>query len=166
MEIRRIGLSVLLLILLGTLSSCGFFGNRVLGQGKGSAGNEEWLTEYEAYEDQKAHTAMDGGAMVTTGLKIRNLPDFCWTEEDYTPEKYAIRNGGFQQLESGEVVYIRFSDGLQRGSIWAWGDGKKCYYLDENGFLARNRYAVDGFYAGSDGSWDRSVTRKQPQNHE
>ena len=138
-------------------AGCGIFGSGP----KTPNPDEEWLTEYEAYEDQTAHTGMDGGAFVTTGLKIRNLSEFCWVEADYTPAKYAISNGAFETLENGEVVYVRYADGLRRSSIWV-ASGGKYYYMDEKGFLARDAYAIDGFWAGSDGSWDPSIPRKFP----
>lgn len=118
---------------------------------------DDWLTEWEAYEDQMARTGMDGGALATTGLRIRDPRDVCREEEYYMPDRYAIRNGGFKTLESGEEIYVRYADGLQRRSVWVHGD--KCYFVDESGCKAHDIYAFDGFYAGADGSWDMDVPR-------
>lgn len=127
--------------------------------GPGPRGDDqEWLTEQEAYEDQTAHTAKDGGAFVTWGLKIRDPRDISAEEGDYRPYTYAINNGSFQTLESGEVIYVRHADGMQRRSIWA-RDGGKCLFLDESGCLAHDTYAFDGFWAGNDSAWDESVPR-------
>ena len=49
--------------------------------------DDPWLTEYEAYEDQIAHTGMDGGAFITTGLRIRDPREVC-REEDIFPGGY------------------------------------------------------------------------------
>ena len=119
--------------------------------------NDPWLTEYEAYEDQIAHTGMDGGAFITTGLRIRDPREVCREEDGYTPETYAISNGSFEMLQSGEAIYVRHADGLQRRSVWVSED--KCYFVDESGCKAHDTYAFDGYYAGPDGAWDPSVPR-------
>ena len=124
---------------------------------KPPAGDDPWLTVWEAYEDQTARTGMDGGAFVTTGLKIRDPREVCREEGDYTPATYAIRNGRFETLESGEEIYVRHEDGLQRRSVWVKGD--KCYFVDESGCKAHSIYAFDGYYAGPDGAWDAGVPR-------
>lgn len=121
-------------------------------------GGDLWLTEYEAYEDQTAHTGMDGGAFVVPGLRIRDPRDINAKEDGYTPAKYALTNGQFEQLESGETVYRRLADGVLRRSTWIWDDGK-ILLMDESGCLAHETYAFDGFYAGPDACWDESVTR-------
>lgn len=120
-------------------------------------GDEPWLTEYEAYEDQIAHTGMDNGAFVTSGLKIRDPKEVCREEGDYVPSKYAISNGSFEMLESGESIYVRHSDGMQRRSVWVSED--KVYFVDESGCKAHDIYAFDGYYAGPDGAWDPDVPR-------
>ena len=107
---------------------------------------DDWLTESEAYEDQTAHTGMDGGALVVPGLRIRD------------PRDDAIRNGSFKMLQSGEEIYVRYADGLERRSVWVHHDNK-CCFVDESGCKAHDIYAFDGFYAGSDGSWDMDVPR-------
>ena len=116
-----------------------------------------WLTPYEAYEDQNARTGMDGGAFVTFGLKIRDPREVCREEGDYIPTTYAIHNGSFETLESGETIYTRHEDGLQRRSVWAASD--RCYFVDESGCIAHDIYAFDGYYAGADGTWDENVPR-------
>lgn len=118
---------------------------------------DEWLTEWEAYEDQMAHTGMDGGAFVTNGLRIRDPREICREEGNYMPNTYAISNGRFETLGSGGEIYVRYADGLQRRSVWVRED--KCYFVDESGSKACDIYAFDGFYAGADGSWDRDVPR-------
>ena len=118
-----------------------------------------WLTEWEAYEDETAHTAMDGGAFVTTGLRIRDPQEVCREEGDYVPGTYAISNGRFETLESGEEIYVRHADGLRRRSVWV-NEGK-CYFVDESGCKAHDIYAFDGYYAGPDGAWDADVPRLQ-----
>lgn len=120
-------------------------------------GDDPWLTESEAYEDQTAHTGMDGGAFVTWGLKIRDPREICQEEGEYIPSTHAIRTGSFETLESGEDIYIRHADGLQRRSVWVAEE--KCYFVDESGCKAHDIYAFDGYYAGPDGSWDSSVAR-------
>ena len=119
---------------------------------------DDWLTEWEAYEDQTAHTGMDGGALVVPGLRIRDPRDVCREEEYYIPDKYAIRNGSFKMLQSGEEIYVRYADALERRSVWVHHNNK-CYFVDESGCKAHDIYAFDGFYAGSDGSWDMDVPR-------
>lgn len=138
-------------ILAGSLSSCGFRTRRP------PAGDDPWLTPYEAYEDQTAHTAKDGGAFVTWGLKIRDPRDLCREEDGYVPSTHAISNGSFETLESGESIYVRHEDGLQRRSTWVKTD--RCYFVDESGCLARDTYAFDGYRAGADGAWDPAVPR-------
>lgn len=112
---------------------------------------DDWLTEWEAYEDQTAHTGMDGGALVVPGLRIRDPRDVCREEEYYIPDKYAIRNGSFKMLQSGEEIYVRYADALERRSVWVHHNNK-CYFVDESGCKAHDIYAFDGFYAGSDGT--------------
>lgn len=77
----------------------------------------------------------------------------------YTPERYAIKagdNGGkFETLESGEEAYS-FPSGVYARSQWV-KDGGKLYYVDVSGCKMKDNYAHDGFYVGSDGSWDKSV---------
>lgn len=119
--------------------------------------DDPWLTEYEAYEDQTAHTSMDGGAFVTSGLRIRDPREICREEGAYTPETYAIRNGSFETLQSGEAIYVRHADGMQRRSVWVAED--KCFFVDESGCKAHDIFAFDGYYAGPDGTWDPSVPR-------
>jgi len=119
---------------------------------------EPWLTEYEAYEDQTAHTGMDGGAFVVPGLRIRDPRDVSATE-GHTPAHYALNNGTFETLQSGEVVYRRLADGMLRRSVWAKDGDGRLKFVDESGCVARNIYAFDGYYAGSDGIWDESVPR-------
>ena len=119
--------------------------------------HDVWLTEQEAYEDQIAHTGMDGGAFVTQGLRIRD-PREVAAREGHTPADYALTNGSFEALQSGEVIYKRHADGKERRSVWV-EDDRKFYFMDESGCLARNIYAFDGYYAGPDGSWDESVPR-------
>ena len=119
---------------------------------------DDWLTEWEAYEDQTAHTGMDGGALVVPGLRIRDPRDVCREEEYYIPDKYAIRNGSFKMLQSGEEIYVRYADALERRSVWVHHNNK-CYFVDESGCKAHDIYAFDGFYAGSDGSWDMDIPR-------
>ena len=60
--------TILPMIGLSLLTACGLW------QPKPPVGDDQWLTPDEAYEDQTAHTGMDGGAFVTMGLKIRD-PD-------------------------------------------------------------------------------------------
>lgn len=89
----------------------------------------------------------------------------------YTPERYAIKvgdhGGKFETLESGEEAYT-FPSGEYARSQWV-KDGSKLYYVDVSGCKMKNNYAHDGFYAGSDGSWDKSVgsingSNQLPQN--
>ena len=91
-------------------------------------------------------------------------------DPDYTPERYAIKvgehGGKFETLESGEEAYT-FPSGEYARSQWV-KDGDKLYYVDVSGCKMLNNYAHDGFYAGSDGSWDKSVRcidgNQLPQN--
>lgn len=80
-------------------------------------------------------------------------------DPDYTPERYAIKagdhGGKWETLQSGEIVY-EFPSGEYARSQWV-KDGDKLYYVDVSGCRMLNNYAHDGFYAGSDGSWDPSV---------
>lgn len=119
--------------------------------------DEPWLTEDEAYEDQIAHTGMDGGAFVVPGLKIRDPREVSATE-GHTPWHYALTNGAMETLESGEIVYRRFADDMLRRSVWV-SDNNKLWFIDESGCLARNIYAFDGYYAGEDGSWVENIPR-------
>lgn len=77
----------------------------------------------------------------------------------YTPERLAIKagdhGGKFETLESGEEAYT-FPSGEYARSQWV-KDGSKLYYVDVSGCKMKDNYAHDGFYAGSDGSWDKSV---------
>lgn len=154
---KKHSLSLCSLLALGVLAggqqSCGFFQHR-----PPVGGDEPWLTPYEAYEDQTAHTAMDGGAFVTWGLKIRDPHDLCREEDGYVPATHAIHNGSFETLESGECIYVRHEDGLQRRSTWV-SDADKCLLVDESGCLAQDIYAFDGYYAGPDGAWVKDVPR-------
>ena len=120
-------------------------------------GDDPWLTPYEAYEDQMAHTGMDNGAFVVPGLKIRDPREVSATE-GHTPRHYALTNGSMETLQSGEVVYRRHEDGMLRRSVWVL-EKDKLWFIDESGCLARNIYAFDGYYAGPDGSWDESIPR-------
>ena len=83
------------------------------------------------------------------------------TDPNYTPERYAIKvgdhGGQFETLESGEEAYT-FPSGEYARSQWV-KDGDKLYYVDVSGCKMKDNYAFDGFYAGSDGSWDESVKR-------
>lgn len=80
-------------------------------------------------------------------------------DPDYTPARYAINagdhGGKWEVLQSGETVY-EFPSGEYARSQWV-KDGDKLYYVDVSGCKMLNNWAHDGFYAGSDGSWDRSV---------
>lgn len=129
---------------------------RIIGP-PGDDGGIPWVTPDEAYENEMARTGMDGGAFVTRGLKIRDPRDICKEEEDYNPNRYALSNGGFETLQSGEKIYVRYDDGMQRRSTWVW-DGK-CIFVDESGCVAHDIYAFDGFWAGEDGVWDESLPR-------
>ena len=119
--------------------------------------DDPWLTPDEAYEDQMAHTGMDNGAFVMPGLKIRDPREVSATE-GHTPWHYALSNGAMETLQSGEIVYRRFDDGMLRRSVWVQNDGK-VWFIDESGCLARDIYAFDGYYAGPDGSWVENVPR-------
>lgn len=78
---------------------------------------------------------------------------------DYTPARYAINagdhGGKWETLESGETVY-ELPSGEYARSQWI-KDGDKLYYVDASGCKMLNNWAHDGFYAGSDGLWDRTV---------
>ena len=63
--------------------------------------------------------------------------------------------GKFETLQSGEEAYT-FPSGEYARSQWV-KDGSKLYYIDVSGCKMKDNYAHDGFYAGSDGSWDKSV---------
>ena len=80
-------------------------------------------------------------------------------DPDYTPERYAIKmgdhGGKFETLQSGEEAYT-FPSGEYARSQWV-KDGNKLYYVDVSGCKMKDNYAHDGFYAGSDGSWNKSV---------
>ena len=80
-------------------------------------------------------------------------------DPDYTPERYAIKagdhGGKWEALQSGETAYV-FPSGEYARSQWV-KDGDKLYYVDVSGCRMTNNWAHDGFYAGSDGSWDPSV---------
>ena len=80
-------------------------------------------------------------------------------DPDYTPARYAINvgdhGGKWEPLQSGETAYV-FPSGEYARSQWV-KDGDKLYYVDASGCKMLNNWAHDGFYAGSDGSWDRSV---------
>lgn len=80
-------------------------------------------------------------------------------DPDYTPERYAIKVGDYggkwETLQSGETAYI-FPSGEYARSQWV-KDGGHLYYVDVSGCRMLNNWAHDGFYAGADGSWDKSV---------
>lgn len=80
-------------------------------------------------------------------------------DPDYTPARYAINvgdhSGKWVTLESGETVY-ELPSGEYARSQWV-KDGDKLYYVDASGCKMLNNWAHDGFYAGADGSWDRTV---------
>lgn len=80
-------------------------------------------------------------------------------DPDYTPERYAIKagdhGGKWEVLQSGETAYV-FPSGEYARSQWV-KDGGKLYYVDVSGCRMINNWAHDGFYAGSDGSWDPTV---------
>ncbi len=80
-------------------------------------------------------------------------------DPDYTPDRYAIKagdNGGkWEQLQSGEITYV-FPSGIYARNQWV-KDGDKYYYVDASGCRMIDNYAYDGFYAGKDGEWDRTV---------
>ena len=80
-------------------------------------------------------------------------------EPDYTPERYAIKagdhGGKWETLQSGETTYV-FPSGEYARSQWV-KDGDRLYYVDVSGCRMLNNWAHDGFYAGADGAWDRSV---------
>ncbi len=142
----------LLVIGLGLLTSCGLW------QPKPPVDGDPWLTPDEAYEDQMAHTGMDGGAFVTMGLKIRN-PDSLAATPGYTPATYVLHNGVFDTLSDGHVVYRRIDDDLMRCRVWALGPQDKLYYFNEQGFLSPDTIAFDGFSTAADGSWDETKPR-------
>lgn len=121
------------------------------------SGDDPWLTPSEAFEDQTAHTAKDGGAFVTGGLRIRD-PRVISREEGYVPGRYCINNGTFVTLESGETIYERFEDGMMRRSVWAVRE-RDLVYLDESGCTTHDTYAFDGYKVGPDGTWDEKVPR-------
>lgn len=144
--------TLLLIISLGLLTACGLF------HPKPPVDDDSWRTPDEAYEDQTARTGMDGGAFVTRGLKIRN-PDSIAATTDYTPATYILNNGVFDTLPDGHVVYRRLEDDLLRCRVWALGPENKLYYFDEQGFLAPDTLAFDGFSTAADGSWDETKPR-------
>ena len=144
--------TILPIIALGLLTACGLW------HPKPPVDNDPWLTPDEAYEDQMAHTGMDGGAFVTWGLKIRN-PDSLAATPDYTPNTYILTNGGFDTLPDGHIVYRRYDDGMLRCRVWALGPENKLYYFDAHGFLAPDTLAFDGFSTAADGSWDQTKPR-------
>ena len=80
-------------------------------------------------------------------------------DPDYTPERYAIKagdhGGKWETLQSGETTYV-FPSGEYARSQWV-KDGDHLYYVDVSGCRMLNNWAHDGFYAGADGAWDRSV---------
>ncbi len=80
-------------------------------------------------------------------------------DPDYTPARYAIKvgdhGGKWDVLQSGETVYV-FPSGEYARSQWV-KDGDTFYYVDISGCRMLNNWAHDGFYAGNDGSWDKSV---------
>ena len=78
-----------------------------------------------------------------------------------TPDLTAIvagsDGGKWQTMESGETAYVYGGD-KHASSVWI-KDGSKVYYVDPLGCRMPNNYAHDGYYAGVDGSWDRSKGR-------
>ena len=80
-------------------------------------------------------------------------------DPDYTPERYAIKagdhGGKWETLQSGETTYV-FPSGEYARSQWV-KDGDRLYYVDVSGCRMLNNWAHDGFYAGADGAWDKSV---------
>lgn len=144
--------TLLLIISLGLLTACGLF------HPKPPVDDDSWRTPDEAYEDQTAHTGMDGGAFVTWGLKIRN-PDSLAATADYTPATYILNNGVFDTLPDGHVVYRRLEDDLLRCRVWALGPENKLFYFDEQGYLAPDTIAFDGYSTAADGSWDETKPR-------
>ena len=146
--------TILPMIGLSVLTACGVW------HPKPPVEHDPWLTPDEAYEDQTAHTGMDGGAFVTMGLKIRD-PDSLAALEGYTPNTYVLSNGGFDTLPDGHIVYRRYDDGLLRCRVWALGPRPeyKLFYFDEQGFLAPDTIAFDGYSTAADGSWDETKPR-------
>ena len=144
--------TILPIIGLVLLTACGLW------HPKPPVDNDPWLTPDEAYEDQMAHTGMDGGAFVTWGLKIRN-PDSRAAPPDYTPNTYILTNGGVDTLPDGPSVYRRYDDGMLRCRVWALVPENKLYYFDAQGFLAPDTLAFDGFSTAADGSWDQTKPR-------
>lgn len=80
-------------------------------------------------------------------------------DPDYTPARYAINvgdhGGKWDPMESGEVAYV-FPSGEYARSQWV-KDGDKFYYVDVSGCRMLDNWAHDGFYAGADGAWDKTV---------
>lgn len=81
-------------------------------------------------------------------------------DPNYTPYRYAITAGSdggqWEDLESGERVYhYPVSDTYAR-AVWVQ-DGDQIYYVDASGCLMKDNWAHDGFYAGSNGTWQRDA---------
>ncbi len=72
-----------------------------------------------------------------------------------TPEFYAVSGGKFKTLGSGEKIYT-FSNGENARACWV-EDGGRYYYIDYSGCLMKSNYTEEGFFTGSDGSWDDTV---------
>ena len=122
-------------------------------------GNEEssyTVYIYESTDSILVSTKTRSQLFVTADASWRAISGI---DLGYTPERYAMpygKDGGkWDYLQSGEVAYV-FPSGVYARSTWV-KDGDKLYYVDVSGCRMLNNWAYDGFYAGSDGTWDRTV---------
>jgi len=92
-------------------------------------------------------------------LAIESVED---TDEEprYTPLTNAIKAGSdggeFQQLESGETVYIYPESEIFARNVWVEDHDGQVYYMDVSGCRMPNNQAPDGFFTDSRGAWDKS----------
>ncbi len=68
------------------------------------------------------------------------------------PAAYAIRGGEWEQLQDGTYMYLN-ENGINVENTWV-EDGGKYYYIGPDGAMVRDNYSTDGYWVGSDGSWD------------
>lgn len=116
------------------------------------------ITIYVFPGDDSIRVTRDGRASI---FKTADSMDHAVSsiDPDYTPARYAIKVGDYggkwETLESGETAYV-FPSGEYARSQWV-KDGDRLYYVDVSGCRMLNNWAHDGFYAGADGAWDKSV---------
>lgn len=107
--------------------------------------------------------------------------EFC----EYADESQAARIASGWWVSSGERWWFRYPNGTypagrmaeikgvtygfdQSGwMVVGWGkfDGT-WYWFDEDGALAHDTWTDDGYYIGSDGSWDQSVPKREAEKQD